>query len=215
MPDPHKPILLATVFSDYICPFCYIGDLRLNRLRDHYDLKINWMLVEIHPETPAEGQPVGAMGYSDARWQQMMDNLQRLAEEEGVRLQQPAVSANSHQALLLAEATKATAPEIFYRLHGRLFEACFTDGLNIGAEAVLRTLAAQCGVPEDTVEAAWSDEAYARRLQANLAAAGHVGVRATPTVFFSPAHRLDGAVPYQQFIECARAGWLAQQQDDA
>ena len=41
-----KPVLLSTVFSDYICPFCYIGDLRLDRLREYYDLKINWVYEE-------------------------------------------------------------------------------------------------------------------------------------------------------------------------
>ena len=57
-----KPTLLATVFSDYICPFCYVGDVRLDRLREYYELKISWCFVEIHPETPAEGhvdEPAG------------------------------------------------------------------------------------------------------------------------------------------------------------
>ena len=31
MTQPDKPPLLATVFSDYICPFCYVGDVRLQR----------------------------------------------------------------------------------------------------------------------------------------------------------------------------------------
>ena len=34
MSKSEKPALLATVFTDYICPFCYIGDVRLDRLRD-------------------------------------------------------------------------------------------------------------------------------------------------------------------------------------
>lgn len=37
-----KPELRLTVFSDYICPFCYIGDARINRLREDFDLKVNW-----------------------------------------------------------------------------------------------------------------------------------------------------------------------------
>ena len=54
----EKPELLVTVYSDYICPFCYIGHVRLARLRDQYELKVNWRFIEIHPETPAEGQSV-------------------------------------------------------------------------------------------------------------------------------------------------------------
>lgn len=211
MTGDDKPVLLATVFSDYICPFCYIGDLRLDRLREHFNLKINWMLLEIHPETPAAGTPVAELGYSDERWQRMMDNLTRLAAEEGVTLRQPPLNANSHKALLLAEAAKQAGADVFYRLHRQLFEAYFGDGRDIGDAQVLRELASACGVPPAIVEQAWSDPQYAGRLQQNLAAAGDYGVRATPTVFFSEQHRLDGAVPYEQFVETARAGYALQQ----
>ena len=212
MTDPEKPELLATVFSDYICPFCYIGDLRLERLREHYDLKINWCLVEIHPETPVEGRPVTALGYSSENWRQMMDNLDRLAAEEGVSLREHDVTANSHQALLLAEAAKEAGHDIFYTLHRRLFTAFFEDGLNIGDTNVLTGLAADCGVPSDLVRKAWSEPHYEQKLQQYLAAAGKYDVRATPTVFFSEQHRLDGALPYARFQEAARAGYAEQQQ---
>jgi predicted DsbA family dithiol-disulfide isomerase len=209
--EQSRPTLLATVFSDYICPFCYIGDLRLDRLREYYQLKINWMLIEIHPDTPPEGTPVSKLGYSDALWQQMMENLGRLAAEEGVILRQPEFNVSSRKALLLAEAAKGCGSDVFYHLHRRLFEAYFRDGRNIGEEGVLRELARACGVPDDTVTAAWNDPVFATRLQDNLAAAAQVGVRATPTVFFSAEHRLDGALPYCDFETAAQAGWQAQQ----
>ena len=78
----NLPELRLTVFSDYICPFCYVGYHRLMRLRDVYDLKINWCLIEIHPETPPGGKPVSELGYGKTQWQQMMANLDRLAGEE-------------------------------------------------------------------------------------------------------------------------------------
>ena len=80
-----KPVLLATVFTDYICPFCYVGDVRLERLREHFDLKINWCFLEIHPDTPASGMPVQNLGYSDQQWRQMMDNLQAMGAADGIR----------------------------------------------------------------------------------------------------------------------------------
>jgi len=212
MPGAEKPVLLATVFSDYICPFCYIGDLRLDRLREHFTLKVNWALVEIHPETPVDGMPVEALGYDDARWRQMMANLDRLAQEEGVSLRVPRINANSHQALLLAEAAKQSGAEVFYRLHRRLFEAYFVDGLNIGDTALLRRLAIDCGMPPGVIEQAWSDPRHARSLQQNRALAGRYAVSATPTVFFSEQHRLDGALPYTRFLATARAGLALQQQ---
>ena len=136
MKPSAKPGLLATVFTDYICPFCYIGDLRLEHLREDYDLRINWCFVEIHPETPPEGMQVDALGYSDNRWKLMMDNLTSLAEEERIHFREHDYTTNSHRALLLAEAAKEDGAEVFYRLHRRLFEAFFTDGLNIGDEII-------------------------------------------------------------------------------
>jgi predicted DsbA family dithiol-disulfide isomerase len=211
MSTNSKPVLLASVFSDYICPFCYIGDLRLARLRAEFDLRINWMLIEIHPETPPEGTPVGALGYGRERWQQMMDNLRQLAAEEGVTLRPLARNVNSRKALQLAEAAKRAGTDVFYHLHRRLFEAYFVDGLDIGDEAVLRQLATECGLPAAQPDQAWSDPRIAKRLQEHLAMAGQAGVRATPTVFFSERHRLDGALPYAQFLAAAHAGLAAQQ----
>lgn len=211
MSGTATPELLVTVFSDYICPFCYIGDLRLERLREHFDLKINWCLLEIHPETPATGTPVSELGYSPQRWQTMMKNLDRLAGEEGVTLPSHDFTTRSHQALLLAEAAKEAGADVFYAIHRRLFTAFFEDGLNIGDATVLAGLAVACGVPEDIVERAWQDEKYERRLATNLALAGKYRVRATPTVFFSETMRLDGAVPFEAFLKAARQGLEEQQ----
>lgn len=206
-----RPVLYSTVFSDYICPFCYIGDLRLDRLRQYYDLKINWCLIEIHPETPAGGKPVAELGYGRAQWRQMMTNLRRLADEEGVSLAEHDFTTNSRKALLLAEAAKSAGSEVFYALHRRLFEAFFVDGLNIGDELVLTGLAVECGVPADTVRSAWSDARHAGMLQQYLAAAAQYRVRATPTIFFDEQHRLDGALPYDAFLSAAKAGYESQQ----
>ena len=40
--------LRVTVFSDYICPFCYVGNARLDRLREHFDLKVNWCFTRLY-----------------------------------------------------------------------------------------------------------------------------------------------------------------------
>lgn len=207
----EKPELLVTVFTDYICPFCYVGDVRLDRLRDDYDLKINWCFLEIHPDTPAEGMTISALGYQDETWQQMMDNLSRLAQEEEITFQPHTFTTNSHKSLLLAEAAKEAGADVFYALHRRLFEAFFTEGQNIGDEAVLTTLAHESGVPDDVLSRAWTDERYEGRLQQYLAAARELDVRATPTVFFGEKQRLDGALPLSTFRKLAQAGVAAQQ----
>jgi predicted DsbA family dithiol-disulfide isomerase len=206
-----KPVLLATVFSDYICPFCYVGDVRLERLREHFDLKINWCFLEIHPDTPASGMPVQELGYTEEVWRQMMDNLRAMGAAERISFREHDFTTNSHHALLLAEAAKEEGADVFYRLHRRLFTAYLTDGLNIGDAGVLRGLAAECGVHAGTVERAWREEHYEQQLQRYLAGAHELRVRATPTIFFGGENRLDGALPYESFLRAARAAARAQQ----
>jgi predicted DsbA family dithiol-disulfide isomerase len=209
--NAEKPVLLATVFSDYICPFCYVGDARLGRLRETYTLKVNWCFLEIHPGTPAEGMETSRLGYPPAHWQRMMDALDELAREDGITFGPHRFTTNSRKALLLAEAAKSESAEVFYRLHRRLFEAFFTQGHNIGDEAVLRELARETGVADGTVERAWTDERCVQRLEFHLAAARELGVRATPTIFFGTQQRLDGVQPWSAFEQAARAGLAAQQ----
>jgi predicted DsbA family dithiol-disulfide isomerase len=198
-----KPRLQLAVLSDYICPFCYIGYLRLEKLRAHFELAVNWALVEIHPDSPAEGKPVEDLGYPKPQLDGLLVELGKMAQQEGVQLAAHTFTTNSHRALLLAEASKRHGADIFYTLHRRLFESFLVEGRNIGDPAVLRALAADCGVPGETVERAWSDPDYEQTLQRNLAAAIHNGATGTPTYFIGE-QRLTGAVPVDSLLAAAQ-----------
>lgn len=198
-----RPELLVTAFSDYICPFCYIGDARLNRLREAFRVKINWCLLEIHPETPAGGQPVSELGYAPETWEQMLATLDVLAAEEGLQFAAHDFTTNSHQALLLAEAAKELGAASFYPLHRALFEAFLRDGRNIGDEDVLRAIAAEQGLEASLCDQAWSESRFEDNLKRYRLAAAQLEVRATPT-FFVGEQRLDGAVPFDELWQAAQ-----------
>lgn len=198
-----KPELPVTVFSDYICPFCYIGDRRLARLAEHYDLNVDWRFLEIHPETPPEGMPLSELGYPPEQWRQMMANLSRMAGEEKIPLAEREITTNSRKALLLAEAAKEVGPEVFCALNEKLFAAFFGEGRNIGDDAVLRKLAEEAGVPADLVERAWNEPAYEQVLGTNQAAAAQLGITGVPT-FLIGKRILVGAVPAEALLAAAR-----------
>ena len=200
--DSPKPELRVTAFSDYICPFCYIGSRRLLRLNHEFDLKVNWCFIEIHPDTPPEGMPVADLGYARTQWEQMMDNLEQTAAEESLSLKPHGFTTNSHQALLLAEAAKQAGRERFYALHERLFAAFFCDGQNIGTPSTLRSLAEEAGLPEPLIDAAWRDPRYERRLQENLVAAAKIRLHGTPT-FIINNRIIAGAVPLDDLRDAA------------
>ncbi|MEE9342444.1 MAG: DsbA family protein [Gammaproteobacteria bacterium] len=203
-----KPKLQVTVFSDYICPFCYIGDARLNRLRDQYDLKVNWNPLEIHPETSAKGVSVSSLGYSDTTWAQIMASLQALAAEDGLALGDCRLTTNSHSTLLLAEATKRYDVSKFYRLHQGLFETLFVKGDNIGDKEVLRQISRVVGLPSDLIDDAWGDPQYESYLQAYCDNATSLKVEATP-IFIIGDKRLDGVVSLTQLYAAAADACLS------
>jgi predicted DsbA family dithiol-disulfide isomerase len=198
----QKPKLNVTVFSDYICPFCYVGSLRLIKLGDAFDLRVNWRGVELHPETPAIGMPVNELGYPPQQWLEMMNHLRELAAEDDIVLAEPEFTTNSRRALLLAEAAKEAGRAVFYRMHERLFRAMHTDGLNIGEERTLRRLAGEAGLADELVEAAWRQERFANRLRASTQEALRLGIKGVPTYVIGE-QIITGAVPFEELYHAA------------
>jgi len=189
----NLPELNVSVFSDYICPFCYVGHHRLMRLRDEYDLRINWCFVEIHPETSAEGEPVATLSYPSEQWSQLMKNLDAVAREEGIAMAEHTFTTNSRDALLLSEAAKKEGRDRFYALHENLFAAFFVDSRNIGDRDVLREVAAECGIDSAVVESAWQDSQYEQRILSSYHQARHHEIQAVPSFIFGE-RKLTGVV---------------------
>lgn len=202
--NQQKTQLRVTLFTDYICPFCYIGDLRLQHLQNDFEVLVNFRFIEIHPDTPAQGTTIDTLDYSDEQWQGMMDGLLEMAREEGITLAPVRMLANSHRALLLAEAVKKEGRDIFYEFNQALYREYFLSGRNIGDVEVLRKIARDSGVSDSVIENAWSDAELEKILQMNMNMAVKAEVSGTPT-FFIGQQRLTGAVPLSTLRQAAEA----------
>ncbi len=196
------PELNITVYSDYICPFCYVGHHRLQRLRDSYDLKINWCFLEIHPEISAKGEAIDSLDYPSEQWQKMLTNLKRIAGEEGIPLSRLSFITSSRDALLLSEAAKQCGRDIFYALHNKLFNAYFVDSINIGDRHILREIARACGIDEDTIDSAWTDKKHQQRLLDNFNSARQHKIQSVPSFIFGE-RVLTGVVAESTFRDAA------------
>ena len=196
------PELQVTVYSDYICPFCYVGHHRLQRLRDEYDLKINWCFLEIHPETSANGEPIDSLEYPSEQWQKMLENLERIAQEENIPLSKLNFITNSKDALVLSEAAKQCGREVFYDLHERLFNAYFVDGENIGNRNVLKKIASASGMDDETIDSSWIDETVKKRLLNNFNSARAHNIQSVPSFVFGE-RVLTGVVAESTFRDAA------------
>ncbi len=202
MDEPKRAPLKVTVFSDYICPFCYVGDARLDKLKENFDLDVDWSFFEIHPDNPAEGKPVSELGYPPEQWRRMMANLEAMASADGLELAPRSFTTNSHRALLLAEAAKDLDGDVFERLHKRLFTAYFAEQKNIGVDSVLRKIAREVGMPDEAVDRALTDAAYERRLEQQQTRASMLGIQGVPGFLFGK-YFVSGAVPVETLIAAA------------
>lgn len=172
-----------------------MGERRLARLADEFDLKVERSFLEIHPDTPSAGSPISSLGYTPERRAQMMASIARMGKTEGIRFIDRTFTTNSHKALLLAEAARELETGIFEDLNERLFRAYFSEGKNIGDEAVLRRIAGEAGVPADLPERAWSRPVYEERLKKQYEAADRIGVSGIPTYIVGKKWIIEGAVP--------------------
>ena len=181
-----------------------MGERRLARLIDTFDLKVERSFLEIHPDTPPEGRPISSLGYPQERWIQLMANLARMGKEENIAFIERTFTTNSHKALLLAEAVKETAPGVLESLNERLFRAYFSEGKNIGDATVLCRIAEEAGVPSETFDRAWSDPLYEDRLKNQGKAAARIGITGIPTFIIGNKWIVEGAVPVDTLRKIAR-----------
>jgi len=200
--DTNRTPLNVSVYSDYICPFCYIGHLRLEKLRAEYDLEVDWRFLEIHPDNPSEGMPLEKLGYPPSHWEMLMANLARMAQEEGVVLPERTFTTNSRLALKLAQAVREHRQEVFTWLNRALYEAYFLYRENIGDAGVLRTLASDVGVEPELVNFAWRDPHYEDVLEQNCRAAALAGITGTPSYVFHD-RVYSGAIPVDLLRQAA------------
>jgi predicted DsbA family dithiol-disulfide isomerase len=200
MNDITEPLHI-TVYSDYVCPWCYIGLQRVERLRQEYPVAVTWRPFELHPETPRGGADLRGRIGSSERVRAYADNIIALAAGSGLEMRMPLVVANSHLALEAAEFARAEGG--FERFHRALFEAYFEASRDIGDVDVLCEIARACGVHDQRLRQALADERYAAAVDAATDAARRDEVVSTPTYAFEGGFRMTGAQDYAVFASIA------------
>ena len=184
--------LKITLFSDFICPFCYIGFETVRKLKPEFDLEIEWRGFQIHPEWPAEGMAAAdyRRGMDPETRRTIWARIQAMAEATGFSMKPPAVLTNSRMALEAAEfANQCGMGEAFEE---RVYRAYFNEGLNIGSQGVIGELAAEVGIDRNELDLAIESNRYVERLRDNASDAHSRGVSGVPT-FFVGEYPLVGA----------------------
>ncbi|MFP8890952.1 DsbA family protein [Natrialbaceae archaeon A-CW2] len=194
----------VTVYSDYVCPFCYLGRESLERYQETRDepLEIEW-----HPFDLRAGKrnPDGSIdssvddGKDDDYYAQAKANVERLSEQYDLEMHQTlATEVDSLPAQVVSYYINGHYPyETWLSFDEAVFEALWQAGRDIGDPDVLVALATDLEVPEAEIRAALEDESLRDDLEAQFRAAQEAGVRGVPTFVYGE-HAARGAVPPAQ-----------------
>jgi predicted DsbA family dithiol-disulfide isomerase len=166
----------ATCWSDYLCPWCYVGQDRSAQM-EALGLTVVHRPYELHPEIPAAGKRIRPDG-------QMAPTFERIAEEcaaIGLPFRAPTRMPNTRRALAAAEWVRVHHPDSAAAVHAGLFHAHFAAGLAIDDPGVIDAVVDAAHAPVESVRAALGSGAAERLVDTSMAEARAVGVSSTPT----------------------------------
>ena len=190
------------IYSDTICPWCYIGKRRLARAleeRPQSDLEIRWRAFQLNPEMPEEGMErqryleVKFGGPDNAR--QVYDRVREAGRSEAIPFDFEAIQRTpntiaSHRLISFATSRGVADPVV-----DGLFEAYFLEGRDIGDDQVLTEVAVAAGLEADEVRAFLNSDVEVQAVRAEDARARQIGIQGVPTFILNNKYVLSGAHP--------------------
>jgi protein disulfide-isomerase len=201
------------IWSDIMCPFCYIGKRHLEEaLAEFPDLavQIEWKSFQLDPSiTPQPGKNVYAYlaerkGMSLAESRSMHKNVSDTAAAVGLRYDfDNAIIANSlraHQLIQLAK-TKGQGDvmeEVF-------FSAYFCEGEDLNDDNTLMRLGIKAGLNPLDIRETLVENSFSAAINNDIYEAQQIGVRGVPFFVFDRKYAISGAQPVAAFIETIQA----------
>lgn len=188
------------IYSDVICPWCYIGKRRLERAlaeRPQDDLTLHWRAFQLNPDMPAQGmdrQLYLQLKFGNAASaERIYREIRAVGEEEGL--------AFAFDAIERTPNTVACHRLIrFAGLHGRqdavvetLFRTYFLEGEDIGAPAVLLAAAESAGLSTAETRAFLDSDLEDEAVRAEDQEARRAGLQGVPTFIVNGKFALSGA----------------------
>ena len=190
------------MWSDVVCPWCYLGKRRLEQALDGLDfadeVEVRWRAFQLDPTATAEPKDLEAAidrKYGPGAFQGMTKRLGALGEEVGIDYRfDIAQRVTSVPALMLvAWVEDQLGPQAAGRLHERLFRAYFSEGANIADPANLLEWAVEVGADRELAGEAIATGAGRDAVVADLEAAADRQITGVPAFVIEDAHLIPGA----------------------
>ena len=200
------------VYSDVICPWCFVGKRRLEWAIAQWDravpVKISWRPFQLNPTMPQQG--MDRRQYLEAKFggpgaaQAIYNQVAKAGAEEGIpfafeRIARTPNTFAAHRLIWMAGR------------HGKqdaivetLFRDYFLEGRDIGNLETLSRAAAQAGLERTVIEPFLAGDEGMEAVKAEEAAGHRLGIRAVPYFVINGTHALSGAQPPERFLAAFR-----------
>lgn len=204
------------VWSDFSCPFCYIGkrnlDEALKLFPQREQVKVHFRSFELNPHAPIHTDQdlfdILAQKFNATREQviEMNNTLADKAKEVGLLFHFdkviPTNTFLAHRLFIYAQQRGKG-----YEMAEQLFKAYFTDGKHIGEINELIKLATQVGLEKEQVEEVLQNNYYEQDVRNDQQKATELGVTGVPFFVFNDSYAISGALPVEMFLDTLEKCW--------
>ncbi len=194
-----------TVWSDYVCPWCYIGLGELETVSKDYALKIDWRPYMLRPDAPEEGWEL------PERFRKSHEDpnnpLYQRAKALGLPLKPRTQVPNSRRAHECTEYARGAGKEQAF--HHAVIERYWSHADDIHDWAVLESAARTAGIDPTAMRAEVEAGKWKAAVEESVAAAHELGVNAVPTFILGNKFAIQGAQEarvFRQAIERLQSG---------
>lgn len=197
------------IWSDFVCPFCYIGkrhfEAALNQFANKSSVEVVYKSFELDPNAKLHYDMdmhhllAAKYGMSLEQAKAANENVSRQAAQVGLTYHfdtmQPTNTFAAHRLVHFA-----TQQGKMTEMAERLFKAYFTESKHIGEHETLSALAAEIGMdPEEVVKMLNSND-FSKEVRADEQEAGMLGIQGVPFFVINRKYAVSGAQPIDVFL---------------
>ncbi|MWV45947.1 thioredoxin domain-containing protein [Paenibacillus sp. HJL G12] len=204
------------VWSDFACPFCYIGKRRfeaaLERFEHKNEVEVVFRSFELDPNAPRENEHdmhtllASKYGMSVEKAKSMNENMTEQAKAVGLTYRFDTMKVtNTFDAHRLTHWAGESGKR--YEMTERLFKAYFTDSEHLGDRATLARLAGEIGLDTKAAADMLESDAYEADVREDESQATKLGISGVPFFVVNQKYGISGAQPEDVFAEALEKIW--------
>jgi len=204
------------IWSDVMCPFCYIGKKHFDEAMTQFDyaddIQVEWKSFQLEPDLKTQPDKTVSehlaetKGWSDTQTAQMQQRITMMGANADLTFNfDEAIPANSFNAHRLAHFAKSKGKD--GRIEEVLFKAYFVDGKNIDDSEVLIDLSAKIGLDKKETQNVLESDKFSREVKEDIRDSQKVGVQGVPFFVFNEKYAVSGAQPADKFLEVLQKSW--------